>query len=250
MNGFFRWLFATVIITFGVILVLENIGLMELNMKSAWSYIYPSFFAVFGLKSMLSRMRNRGGSWAWGSFFFIFGSLLLLDRFDIITFSFNDVFKLWPLLIVYVGFMFIGKSGRPKVYIETGDGDTEKDGHNSSFFSVGSHEYNKLNWKVQPTTMKSLAGDFYYDFSKAYIPEKEIPFYISTLAGDVHILIPENLEFQINASVKAGEIDIVGQSVDGINRSLSFITPNYDSATRKLDITLKVKAGSIRVDYV
>lgn len=98
--------------------------------------------------------------------------------------------------------------------------------------------------------MKTLAGDFYYDFSKAYIPEKEIPITISSLAGDVHILVPENLEFQVYASVKAGDIDIVGQSVDGINRSLSYVTPNYDSATRKINLTLKLKAGSIRVDYV
>lgn len=248
-KGFFRYLVAAALIAFGVVLVLENIGIIEINSKSAWGYIYPSLFVVFGIKLMVDRFKHRGGSWGWGSFFFIFGSLLLLNRFGMIEFTFNDVFKLWPLLIIYIGFMVIGNSGKPKVVIHK-DGDPLNSGESSSFFTVGSHEYNKPNWKVEPTTIKSLAGDFYYDFSKGYIPEKEIPITISALAGDVHLLIPENLEFKVNATVKAGDIDIVGNTVDGINRSLSYETPNYHSAIRKLNINLKLKAGSIRVDYV
>ncbi|MEN2767707.1 cell wall-active antibiotics response protein LiaF [Ornithinibacillus xuwenensis] len=249
-NGFFRYLIAAALIGFGVVLVLENIGVMDFNSRNAWSYIYPSLFALVGIKWVVDRVRHRGGSYFWGSFFFIFGALLLLDRFEVISFTFNDVFKLWPLLIVYFGFMFIGKSTRPKVIIESSSEKNDKENHNSSFFTVGNHEFNQPNWKVEPTTIKTLAGDFYYDFSKAYIPEKEIPITISALAGDVHILIPENLEFQVNASVKAGDIDIVGQTVDGINRSLKYVSTNYDNATRKLDLTLKLKAGSIRVDSV
>ncbi|WP_042149133.1 cell wall-active antibiotics response protein LiaF [Paucisalibacillus sp. EB02] len=248
-SGFFRFLIAAVLIIFGVVLVLENIGVLEFNSENAWGYIYPSIFVLFGLKWMIDRMRHRGGSWVWGSFFFIYGSLLLFDRFDVIEFAFRDVFKLWPLLIVYFGFLFIGKSTKPKVIIHKGGSTVEKE-DNSSFFTVGNHEFNKPNWKVEPTTVKTLAGDFYYDFSKAYIPEKEIPITISSLAGDVHILVPENLEFQVHASVKAGDIDVVGQSVDGINRSLNYVTPNYDNATRKINFNLKLKAGSIRVDYV
>ncbi|MEN2466679.1 cell wall-active antibiotics response protein LiaF [Ornithinibacillus sp. JPR2-1] len=247
--GFFRYIIAAVLIICGVILVLENIGITELSTKNMWGYIFPTLIVLIGLKWMIDRMRHKGGSWVWGSFFFIFGSLLLLDKFDVIEFAIKDVFKLWPLLIVYFGFLFIGKSTKPKVTIYNGGSKVEKD-DNYSFFSVGNHEFNQPNWKVEPTTVKTLAGDFYYDFSKAYIPEKEIPITISSLAGDVHILVPENLEFQVYASVKAGDIDIVGQSVDGINRSLSYVTPNYDSATRKINLTLKLKAGSIRVDYV
>ncbi|MDY0407827.1 hypothetical protein [Paracerasibacillus soli] len=42
----------------------------------------------------------------------------------------------------------------------------------------------------------------------------------------------------------------MGQSVDGINRSLLFETPHFTSAERKLDFFINLKAGSIRVDYV
>ncbi|MFD2042759.1 cell wall-active antibiotics response protein LiaF [Ornithinibacillus salinisoli] len=245
-----RYIIATVFITLGVLLVLENIGIAEFNMGNAWLYIYPTIFVVLGVKWMVDRIRHRGGSWVFGSFFFIFGSLLLLDRFDVIAFAFKNVFKLWPLLIVYFGFMFINRSKGPVVVVEKNGKQVNGKHHKGSYFSVGSHEYNEPNWKVEPMNLSNLAGDFYLDFSKAYIPEKEIPISISTLAGDVHILIPENVEFRVYASVKAGEIDVVGQSVDGINRNFSFETANYQMATRKLDLTLKLKAGSVRVDYV
>ncbi|GGA73581.1 cell wall-active antibiotics response protein LiaF [Ornithinibacillus halotolerans] len=248
-RGFFRYIIAAILIAFGLILVLENIGLLEFNSKNAWGYIYPTFFVLYGLKLMIDRMRKIGGSWTWGSFLLIFGTLLLFDRFEIIEFAFRDVVKLWPLLIIYMGFMFIGNSSKPKVIIHRNGSEFRKD-ENSSYFTVGNHEYNQPNWKVEPMMIKTLAGDFYYDFSKAYIPEKEIPVTISSLAGDVHMLIPENLDFKVTASVKAGDIDIIGNQVDGINRSLSYQTPNYDSAKRKINFTLKLKAGSIRIDYV
>ncbi|SES69948.1 lia operon protein LiaF [Oceanobacillus limi] len=245
-----RYIIATILIVLGAMLVLENIGVASFNMGNAWFFIYPVIFVVLGIKWIIDRYRNRGGSWIFGSFFFIFGTLLLLDRFEVISFVFKDVFKLWPLLIVYFGFLFIGKSKGPNVIITSGGDKKSKSHYNGSIFTVGSHEYNQPNWKVEPMNLSNLAGDFYLDFSKAYIPEKEIPIKISALAGDVHLLIPENIDFRVHASVKAGDIDVVGRTADGINRSLQYETENYHMATRKLDLHLKLKAGSIRVDYV
>ncbi|WP_174616217.1 cell wall-active antibiotics response protein LiaF [Virgibacillus ihumii] len=249
-GGFFRLLIAVVLIIAGAVLVLENIGIVDINMDNAWLFIYPSIFVLFGLKWMIDKIRHKGGSWIFGSFFFIFGSLLLLDRFDVITFHFWDVVKLWPLLIVYIGFSFISKPKRVKViHTSTDENDkqikTEK--YDSSYFSVGEYDYTQPNWKVEPMNLKSMAGDFYMDFSKAFIPEKEIPISIKSLAGDVHILIPENVAFRVDASAKAGDIDIAGQKAEGINRRLRYETNDYPSAVKKLDIHVTLKAGSIRV---
>ncbi|SHG73588.1 cell wall-active antibiotics response protein LiaF [Ornithinibacillus halophilus] len=250
-KGFLSYIFAVALIALGIILILENIGIAAFNAKETWLVIYPTLFVLLGIKWMIDRIRHKGGSWVFGSFFFIFGSLLLLDRFDVIQFVFKDIFKLWPLLIVYFGFMFINSNRSGNVIIHTSDGKSKKKYYNNgSYFTVGSHEYNEPNWKVEPMNLSNLAGDFYLDFTKAYIPEKEIPINIKALAGDVHLLIPENLEFRIYASVKAGDIDVIGQSVDGINRTLSYETERYEEAERKLDLNITLKAGSIRVDYV
>ncbi|MBP1947317.1 cell wall-active antibiotics response protein LiaF [Virgibacillus litoralis] len=251
-NSFLRSFVAITLILVGAALVLANIGIIDFNMNNAWIYIYPVLFIIFGLKWMLDKIRYNGGSWIFGSFFFIFGSLLLFDRFELIEFTFNDVYKLWPLLIVYIGFSFIGNSQKRSKWNIKWDKKLSKKNkvkgnYDSSFFSIGEHEFNQPNWKVEAMNLKSMAGDFYLDFSKAFIPEKEIPITINSLAGDVHILIPENIEFRVDASVKAGEIDIAGRKAEGINRHLLHETVDYETAIKKLDILLDLKAGSIRV---
>lgn len=247
MGGrFIRFLLALILIVGGSALVLANIGIVDFNMNNAWLYIYPIIFIAFGLKWMIDKIRYKGGSWVFGSFFFIFGSLLLLDRFQFIEFTFWDVFKLWPLLIVYFGFSFIGNR-RIKITYTPDKKKKQKSDYNNSYFSIGEHEYNQPNWKVEPMNLKSMAGDFYLDFSKAFIPEKEIPITIKSLAGDVHILIPENVAYRVDASVKAGDIDVPGKKVDGIYRNLLHETEDYEDAIRKLDLLIDLKAGSVRV---
>lgn len=352
-QGVFRYLLAAVLIGLGVLLILENIGINTLNVKSAWLNLYPVLFIVYGLKTFIDRIRLRRLNWMFGSFVLIFGILLMFDRFGVFAFAFKDILKLWPLLIIYLGFFFIrpkrahvassGKKGkhgfyygpydytkhydngsyhkyardkadyyktyykdkyRDVVYNATGEreanpsdadektagyhefnpdgtrqsdsdgqentGDnkrakgTKKNGDHAytsgkkdtsssskrSFFSVGDFEYSRENWKVEPMHLNKLAGDFYFDFTKAFIPESKIPISISSLAGDVRILIPENIAFRVEADVKAGDINVLHEVVEGLNRSLFFETDDYNDATKKLDFTLRLKAGSIRIDHV
>lgn len=258
-NRFIRSLLAMIIIIIGVVLVLQNLKVIDVNINGIWPYIYSGLFIIFGLKWFIDDLRNDGGSWIFGSFLFVFGALLLLGELQIIYFHFNDILKLWPLLIIYIGFSIIGKPKRKKDFKFVIDTDDTND-HTVEFetkekhgnrFSVGDHQFTEPNWKVEPMSLYNAAGDYYIDFSKAFIPEKEIPISINSWAGDIQILMPENVACRIDASVKAGEINVMGQTSSGINnRRVHYVSDDYDEATRKLTITLKLKAGSVRVDKV
>lgn len=256
-RSIFYYIIAFFLIGFGILLILENIGIMSFSFKTGWHYLYPILIIILGMKWISDRYRYRGGSLFFGSLFVLFGFLLLLDRFQVITFQFKDIFKLWPLLIIYIGFSLL-RDSRPVFVMNWSKGKSVDDygfddiniDDKGSKFSVGNYEYNEPNWKVEPMSLRSLAGDFYFDFSKAFIPDKKIPIFIDSLAGDVHILVPEHVEFRVRAHVVAGEIDIVGQSSDGINRSIAFETPGYQLSEQKLDFNLRLKAGSIRINYV
>src|SRR5690625_7541004 len=97
MKNLFQYVVAFIIIAIGTVLIIDNLGIATFNMQNAWLSLYPILFIVFGLKWMIDRLRDKGGSWIAGSFFFIFGSLLILDRFDVIEFIFKDIYKLWPI---------------------------------------------------------------------------------------------------------------------------------------------------------
>lgn len=250
MSNVFRLFLAVFLIGTGTMLVLSNLGIADFGFGSLWHNLYPVFILVIGLKWLFDFLRKRGTHWFLGIFFIVFGSLLLLDRFEYFTFHFVDVFKLWPLLIIYVGFVIFGGGfGNRTVIINKGSS-KEKQYKSAQNFVVGDHDYSQPNWRVEPMNIRTMAGDFYMDFSKGYIPEGETPIYIRSLAGDVHMLVPETVEFRIEAKVKAGDIEVIDHEVGGINRTYSYQSANYETADRKLDFNIDLKAGSIRLDSV
>src|SRR5699024_30252 len=87
-HNVFRYIMAVILIGIGVLLVLENFGVGTFSAKRMWILLYPLIFIVYGLKTTIDYFRYRGGSWMFGSFLFIFGTLLMLDRFGMFTFVF------------------------------------------------------------------------------------------------------------------------------------------------------------------
>lgn len=257
MNSFFRYFIGVFLIGAGILLVLSNVGLIDLGVGAYWYYLYPVFIFIMGVKWLFDFFFRRGSHWFLGLFFTVFGSLLLLDRLEYITFYFKDIFKLWPLLIIYIGLqLFNFGFGRDTIIYRPGKHDTvsheknDKQYKKPQNFVVGSHDFSQPGWKVEPMNIRTMAGDFYLDFSKAYVPEGETPIHIRSLAGDVQILLPENIAFQFEAEVKTGSIEILGNGMDGINRTYHHRSEGYEEADRKLDFIIHLKAGEIRLDYV
>lgn len=257
MNGIIRLLLAVFLIGLGTMLVLGNLGIIDVGVGVFWHHLYPILILAIGLKWLYDYFRKRGTHWFLGLVAVLIGSLLLLDRFEVITFYFKDIFKLWPLLIIYFGFILIGfgRNRRGNFTFSFADdkvygGKPGKHDGKQQVFAVGSQDYSEPNWKVEPMNINTFAGDFYFDFTKAFIPEEEIPITIRSMAGDVHILMPEHLDFRIEAAVKAGEIDVLGNNQAGVSSAYYFETENYEEATRKIDFYIKLQAGSIRVDQV
>ncbi|MGY0692847.1 cell wall-active antibiotics response protein LiaF [Virgibacillus sp. FSP13] len=246
----FRYILAFGLIILGAVLVLTNIGIIDFRIDDYWNLIIPLILILLGLKLFIDNFKHKSGSWIFGSLFVIFGGLLLLGKLAIIDFTFSDIVKLWPLLIIYIGYSIIKPGSKHKLHVHVKDDKKETYNKQTHRFSIGDYEFKKQNWKVEPMDLWNAAGDYYIDFSKAFIPEKEIPITINSWAGDVQILLPEHVAFRVDASVKAGEINILDQTTDGNNRSILYESMDYEKAIRKLDIKLKLKAGSIRVDVV
>ncbi len=256
-NNFFRNILAIIVILLGIALILTNIDVVTWEFAETWYYIYPAFLIILGIKCCWDGLKGQGGIKS-GSFLVIFGSLLLLDRFELINFTFWDFYRLWPLLIVYIGFSFLGtpnKKKKKKNFQIIFDSDDHKNSETmytgkKQKFMIGDHKFNTPNWKVEPMELWNAVGDYHIDFTKAFIPDKNVPIQIHGWAGDIQILMPENIEFSVEAEVKAGDIIVFDQTSEGIGRHLSYESENYQEATRKLTMDFKLKAGSIRIDRV
>jgi lia operon protein LiaF len=262
-------LFAIFLLIVGMLLLLVNIGVISLEIKDFFVVSYPFLILAFGISLLIKRLvSNREGSLFFSTFLILFSSLLILDRFEMISFKFLDIWKLWPVLFIIIALSLIFKKNSVKIHfsgslppdvidkklLDNHDSDDQgfyKERKKVRGLSIGDVSFKESNWSLEPMELYNSIGDYYVDFSKAFIPEKETPITVQGWIGDVKMIVPENIPVHIEADINIGDIRIFEHKTDSVNhRTLEFKSPGYDEATRKLKIKIKLKIGSIRIDKV
>lgn len=66
-------------------------------------------------------------------------------------------------------------------------------------------------------------------------------------AGEMTILLPPDVPVTIDASAGAGEIDLLGETSEGLSASKTYTSDGFDTAQVTLTLDLSVAAGSIEV---
>jgi hypothetical protein len=70
---------------------------------------------------------------------------------------------------------------------------------------------------------------------------------ISVGAGELSVVLPDEIPVRINATSGAGEINLLGQRTDGVAVSRDYQSDGYTAAEIRLNLDLNVGAGSIEV---
>ncbi|MFC4619096.1 LiaI-LiaF-like domain-containing protein [Camelliibacillus cellulosilyticus] len=99
---------AAVFIFAGLWFLFDSIGLMDTSLKALFLTFIPYALAIIGLLFLIMpfiRKRDISGDWLFGLCFLSFGGALVCDRWGLFTFHWGDFWKLWPVLIIYVGVM-------------------------------------------------------------------------------------------------------------------------------------------------
>ncbi|MRG86941.1 cell wall-active antibiotics response protein LiaF [Salinibacillus xinjiangensis] len=242
-----------ILIGLGILLILANFDIISMEISTVIGKNWPLLLVVVGMKWFIDAFRsNRGGSWTAGSFLAIYASLVVLGNYGVLDFGFGDVWELWPLLLVYIGLhslLFAKKSKKKGKRVKVTFDSDRGEGQNHKSF-VGDHSFSEENWNLEPMDLWTGVGDYYFDFTKAYIPDTNTSIQVRGWVGDIRMLMPQDLEFQVQATANVGDIKVLDQEAAGLRKELSYKTQNYDEATRKLTINLDFQVGDIRIDRV
>ncbi|GAM15052.1 transporter LiaF [Mesobacillus selenatarsenatis SF-1] len=224
-----------------------------MEIKELFVVTYPFFILIYGLVVLLQRKPG------WGSFIVLFSSLLIMDRFGLIPFKFLDVWKLWPLLLIHFGFAMMFRNKKIKVIYQT-DFPSAKQIDNIPApettlkkirgVSIGKVTFKKQNWAVEPMDLYNMVGEYFIDFSKGFIPDRETPIRVRGWVGEVKMLIPEDVPVKIDAVIGVGEVKLFDYAQEQIKHVIAYKSDDYDDAVRKLNITIELKIGSVRIDRV
>jgi lia operon protein LiaF len=248
MNNVF-W--AIVFVSIGTTLLLINLELINLTFSEAISYALPVLLILLGLKGFYNIIfLKRRRSLFWSFLLLLIGTLIFIDQLGLFSFELAALWKLWPLIFIYIGLkMMVKKKSnntkkekkQSKMKVVLSDKDKEH---------VGSFKYDSENWSVEPMDKWKAVGDFSFDFTKAYISEKETDIKLSGWVGDIDILLPEDLDFSVEAYANVGDLKVCGTKEDGLQKSYKYKTAGFDTAARRIRFVFDFKVLDLRIDQI
>ncbi|KSU62135.1 hypothetical protein AS034_08355 [[Bacillus] enclensis] len=261
-----RWFFSLLLLITGVVLLLLNLGVISLEITMDFVNIIPILLVLVGLKWLVDSVSNKSfGKLLFGLFSLVYGSLILLDKWNKVNFDYGEWWKLWPLFIIAMAIrVAMNKSMNLTVTVDRssdsvedtalkgrkeGGSKTLKKNHRKNFI-IGEIKYSEPNWPLEPMNFQNVVGDYYFDFSKAFIPEGETPIVIKGWVGDVKVIIPEDIPVDIEIDVKVGEVKLFDQKSAEIRSDFYYRSPGYEESSKKIKLLIDVKVASIRVSEV
>ncbi|MGV3489495.1 MAG: cell wall-active antibiotics response protein LiaF [Tuberibacillus sp.] len=273
--SFGNFLIAVAFIFIGGWLLATNMGFIDTSFGHLISVLIAAMIFIYGLWSIFKPLfRGRKPHWFMGIFGTVYGGLVLAGLLKYIDFDWGDFWKLWPLLFVYIGFEMLGgvrmsakwdkkrykkyvkekyKSGKWKHDIPVPPKPPKMHGKGTSVFNiVKEYKFDQPNWQVEPLSLWSMVGDYEFDFTLGFIPDRETEIRLSGWIGDIDIVIPEDVAFMVRGeanitSIRIGDSD----EQDGVgHRDIRYKTPNFDETTRRLVFDLDFKILDMRIDRV
>ncbi|WP_100488928.1 cell wall-active antibiotics response protein LiaF [Sporolactobacillus pectinivorans] len=263
-------LIALSVVFLGLYWLMDSLNIISPGIMSLFGECLPYLVILLGALLILSPIiKRKKPGFFWGLFFLIYGGLLLADKHGMLVFHWQDIWKLWPYIIIYFGLdmlfgknLFVSLSGnfdhgkkkkKDKSHVEfiwNGDEAKEDSGQKDSYMFVNESSYKHENWMVKPMHERVRIADYNFDFTKAFIPEETIPITLSGWVGDIKITVPDDLAYRVDLRAKVGDAKIGKEKHSGILRNVSYQTGNYDEAVRKIDFAFDFQVIDLNIDQV
>ncbi|WP_404408584.1 cell wall-active antibiotics response protein LiaF [Jeotgalibacillus malaysiensis] len=262
-----QWGCASFLLVFGLLLLMLNLGLLQLE-GSAAGLIIPVILLIIGIAQLIKFFTKRRGILS-GLIFSVYGGLLTAAFFsEDIAFGYSDIWRLWPLLLIGFAISLITKrssiqfsygeprmGGRKEVN-QHGDHREktfrfENKTHVKHAMSIGNEKFTSENWALENMKLNKSVGNYVFDLKKAFISEGETQLDVSVRIGNIKMTVPEELSVHIISNVAVGENVLFNERTDGTHaRTLHFRSEDYETAPKKVKVILDVNVGSIRIDRI
>ncbi len=164
------------------------------------------------------------------------GMLFLLDTMDLLSTGWVMA-TFWPVAIIALGLSILlsarrwhGISGR------TGA-------------AMSNVQFRNGYWDTRDMDTGMGMGELRLDLSRARIPEGDTSLQIKGGMGKIEVMVPAGLNITAQAEVLLGAINLLGHKADGIYSQLSFNSPYYTAAERKVKLQMSLFMGEASIIY-
>jgi predicted membrane protein len=180
------------------------------------------------------------------------GILFLLDNLGIADFG-TIISTYWPLILIIIGIRIFFRYGRsstqPSQSTTVNTGATQELNastiHNSNVFGDVDLKINSKEFRGG--SISNTFGDMNIDLSEIALAEGEQLLKLDGVFGDLHVLVPKDIEIAVTTHSVFGDVRVLGNVKSGFGQEISYSSPNYSAASKKLRIVSNQVFGDVKV---
>jgi predicted membrane protein len=231
-----RWLFGLALLTWGVGLALNGLGLQHTPVGASFDVYWPLIFVAYGVAGLVMSVVQRGRGLFVHLLIILIAAAFLAEHLHVAHINGWTLF--WAIVLLGLGVGIFARRPWWAGRWHLGDwqiGDVEVlDWHQGAQGSRARH-------------ISHFIGDVRLDLSDMSFPEGESSLEISAVIGDITVLVPQDLPVSVVGEVGVGDVRIFGQHADGVGRRLTYRSPDYATATRRVNVYAHLMVGDVSV---
>lgn len=191
-----------IIVLLGLSLLLNNLGITDINIGYIISTYWPIIFIIWGLDLIIGKANRKFRSnFFIGAILVILGLAIIGRNQGLYYFNFALLWKIfWPLLLIFAGISILKANTFSK---------------DSQWAILGAIE-RKNNWKLDSGTYITLLGGTELDLRTAEIPEGETYLQLNAFLGGIEIKTPEDVDISCRNTSLMGGIEFFHDGNGGI----------------------------------
>lgn len=193
-----QFLIGVVVVVIGAALLLDNLGIIPSSREII--QLWPAILVVIGLRDLF--VTQDGSRAMRGALLLAFGSLLLLNSFDVIS---VNIFQLWPLFIILFGIQMLFRSvTRPELEGAQGGDETAQF---DDFALLGGVKRSISSSSFRGGSASAFMGGVDIDLSRSTMEGERVVINVFALMGGIVLRIPSDWAVVSNVSALLGGVD-------------------------------------------
>jgi len=241
--------FPIILIGFGVGFLLYNLRLVSFT---PWQLVWP-LLIIWLAASQLGQIkkRQRGGEDSWEIALWLIvltvGVYLLLPIIGVPAPAIPWT-VVWPLALILIGVLILLPRRCSFVKVNLRSGGRKRGEYKSSL--VGEFNRGPGNWVMDDMEIHQGIGVVNLDLTQAIVPDRETYIEVIGYVGEANIYLPPGLPIRAECSLSLGEITVLDQNESGSRRYVKIQSPDYETATQKVNIQVHWKIGEINIRQI
>lgn len=226
-----NWILGSFIIILGIVLLLNNVGLTDIDIASLFYTYWPIFIILFGLQFLTNK--GSTGETISGLIFIFIGALLIGKNTGLLDVNFTFIWKLfWPVIIIIIGFnLLLGHKSNGK----------------SNYAIMGAIERKTEPWILQNSSFVAFWGGIDLDLTLAQIPDGVTIVDLTAVMGGIELIVPEDIDIECHGTAILGGVELLHKSTGGIFASTNSSQHSQSGSSKMVKFYCRAIMGGIDI---